>query len=935
MAYWLLVGVIRGRAWELAEIERLLSGVAEGAGAAVIIEGPPGIGKSRLLEEAAALGSAKGIIVARGRTDELDQLSPWLVLVQALSSTNPPIVDRLALLSPSDHLDQRGAAVEVLRASLEEVALRTPVMVILDDLQWADQATVAALAALPEQLFSYPIFWLLARRSIPSSPNLDALVARLAASGADRWQLKPLDEAATMALASDVAGQPLQSSAAHVLLATGGNPLFILMAVRDHGAADRRGDGQRGLRGPRGPAAVEPSLQTVVDAHLRSLSPTTVEVLRLASVLGHEFSVGEVSALSARSSAQLLSVIEEAMAAGVLVEAGGGLEFCHDVFRQVLYEGIPGPLRRSLHREAATVLRHHGASPTRLANQLMIGATAGDVEAVAYLHEAIGQLFGTSPWAAADLALRLVDLATPDSEEGAAAVSMAVSLLAWAGRWEEALRLGERFLETSAPSAAMEAEVLLAVRRAWIVRHSRPYPRPLPPGVLENPAVPLPVRAMLLAFDLLSDLRGGDLARGDAGLDEAAAWLTGRGNDLDISSVRPLWVTSAQFRGQYLVALERARHDLQPVEPRSEAAAKAANQSSAAIALSGLGRIQEGLTAVEEAIRAAELSGYSSFLPHCQCLRAAFFLDSGRLEDAKAEASAASASALDSGFLDHAALALTVLIEALVRSGELAAADTALDHMPWGREGGSLNPDQFWASALVAQAHGRESVAMRALEPVFQELAENRFLIANRHPGRLPQLVGLALREGDCQAAQVVVAAAGQLAGANDGVVVLDQIARHCHALLHHDRLLLRQAYGLSQKAETRLLHAILAEDLGSLEAEGGHRSEAVVALEEAFEVFDGMGAHRDATRVRAELRRLGVRKRLAAAGRPKHGWASLTPAEVSVVRVVGRGLTNRAAAEELFISADTVNSHLRHAFAKLEIRSRADLKQLVSTHDR
>jgi DNA-binding NarL/FixJ family response regulator len=134
--------------------------------------------------------------------------------------------------------------------------------------------------------------------------------------------------------------------------------------------------------------------------------------------------------------------------------------------------------------------------------------------------------------------------------------------------------------------------------------------------------------------------------------------------------------------------------------------------------------------------------------------------------------------------------------------------------------------------------------------------------------------------------------------------------------------------------AETRLLHAVLTEHLGVAEADRGHRAAAVTALEEAFTFFTEMGAQLGAGRVRAELRKLGVRKRQAASARPDRGWASLTPAELSVVRVVGKGRTNRVAAQELCVSADTVNTHLRHAFTKLDIRSRTELARVVATQD-
>jgi DNA-binding CsgD family transcriptional regulator len=100
--------------------------------------------------------------------------------------------------------------------------------------------------------------------------------------------------------------------------------------------------------------------------------------------------------------------------------------------------------------------------------------------------------------------------------------------------------------------------------------------------------------------------------------------------------------------------------------------------------------------------------------------------------------------------------------------------------------------------------------------------------------------------------------------------------------------------------------------------------------LEAAYQAYVDAGAQRDTARVRSALRGLGIRKRSAAMARPGHGWGSLTRAELAVIQIVAEGRTNRETAAQLYLSADTVNTHLRHAFAKLQIRSRVELARLV-----
>ena len=113
-----------------------------------------------------------------------------------------------------------------------------------------------------------------------------------------------------------------------------------------------------------------------------------------------------------------------------------------------------------------------------------------------------------------------------------------------------------------------------------------------------------------------------------------------------------------------------------------------------------------------------------------------------------------------------------------------------------------------------------------------------------------------------------------------------------------------------------------------------GNTDEAVEVFGRALEVYVQAGATWDAGRVRGRLRALGVRRRLATAQQPGRGWVSLTDSELAVTRLVAQGLTNREAAERLFVSQHTVSGHLRHVFEKLDINSRVELTRLASTHD-
>ena len=183
---------LRGRADELSRLEVLVTSTRQGAGGGVVVEGAAGIGKSRLLAEASSEAAAAGLMVAAGGADELDQASAWRVLLQALGSSTPPVLSSSELGSLGGLSDQRFAIVERLQAVLERASTSRPVLVVLDDLQWADPASLLAIGWLARSLFSYPVGWVLALRPVPVKRELDALVGRLVEGGATRLHLGPL-----------------------------------------------------------------------------------------------------------------------------------------------------------------------------------------------------------------------------------------------------------------------------------------------------------------------------------------------------------------------------------------------------------------------------------------------------------------------------------------------------------------------------------------------------------------------------------------------------------------------------------------------------------------------------------------------------------------------------------------------------------------------
>ena len=340
-----------GRKHELGVIGHAISTLAAGGGSVVVVEGVTGTGKTRLLSEAASRARQAGVNVAAGRGEELSRLAPSGLLLTALTGCDPQVLDR----SPLDNLsfpERRLQLVQRLRCALRDRLVQGQLLIVLDDLQWADPVTLLALRMLVSELTGEPVTWLLARNRVPESRGLACLVQALRNVGAVSLKLVGLAPDEVAELAAEILGAPPDIPLLRLVQQAGGIPLLLvdlLRLLRDEGAAlvesgqarlTCRGVGQAfgGLPVRLGPA-----------------SDSTRQMLEVASLFGDSFDADAVAAMLQRPVAVLLADIEEALRAGILEEDGPHLAFQHPVVRHALYNAIPVPLRRALHREAAAV----------------------------------------------------------------------------------------------------------------------------------------------------------------------------------------------------------------------------------------------------------------------------------------------------------------------------------------------------------------------------------------------------------------------------------------------------------------------------------------------------------------------------------------------------------------------------------------------------
>ncbi|WP_030915087.1 AAA family ATPase [Streptosporangium amethystogenes] len=355
---------MRGRRDEQAAVLALLEGVASTAGNVMLVEGEPGIGKTLLLGEAAGLAAARGTAVASGQADELGRLTPLGPLLSALEESPAPLT--VARNAAPDGPGLLLWLAEQVRTSLERRLGAGPLLVTLDDLQWADAATLMALRTLPSRLAERPVAWLLACRSTPARGDARRLFDLLEEEGATRTVLRPLDDGAVTEVCTDILGAAPGKDLAALAAQAGGNPLLLseyLTGLCEEGAVLVR-DGVARLAETT-PAGAELPLRvhTAVRRRLNELGTKTRYLLEATAVLGRSFSPAYAAEMLGETPAALLPALEEALAAGVLVTTPDELAFRHELLWRSVVERVPQPVRRALREQVERAAR---TRPARL-----------------------------------------------------------------------------------------------------------------------------------------------------------------------------------------------------------------------------------------------------------------------------------------------------------------------------------------------------------------------------------------------------------------------------------------------------------------------------------------------------------------------------------------------------------------------------------------
>ena len=925
----------------LVRIDQCIRGAVAGAGSLLLLEGPPGIGKTCLVVAAGRHGRELGLTTLSARGSELERDFAYGVVRQLFEAplvAAPPPERAELIAGAAGHaaalfgvaaaqedlagvlLDPSFAILHGLYWLCANLGGRCPLLLCIDDVHWADQASLRFLHYLGRRLEELPIAVVAASRPAQPGDGAPVLAALAADPLAEVFVLPPLSERAVAELVRLGLGtgvEPGFAAACHE--ATSGVPFLVGELIR---AIAEKGIKPAATAASRVAALAPRAVSHSVVYRLSRLSAAARRLAPAAAVLG-EADLRLAASIAGLAPGAAATAADELAAAGIL-EEGRPLRFIHPIVRAAVEADLPPGERAGLHAAAARRLANEGASAHRVAAHLLAADPAADDWVVDSLLSAARVAIASGAPGSAVAYLRRA-LAEPPSGQLRPVVLLELGFAeSYAGDPHAAAHL-EQALDTAAETADQVAITLALGRMLQIDGRNH-----------EALEVFDRTRARLAGTDRRAALTLEGAALGAAQLDaETAGGAAGRITRLRLLAEEQPGMPPSVF-GTLAIAATMAN---EPAETATRLALRALDGAPAllpeavdrppffyhaCIALTLAERYGEALPRFDDALADARRLGSLPHVLGLSCYRALVHLRAGNLADAEADARVALETGPRlPGF--HAACALAVLLETLAERGQPEAAEAADERY---RLAGQF-PTMVHAGWVLA-ARGRLRLAqLRPAAALGDLLAVGELFARLRSPSPTTApwrsdaaLAHLAL--GAPAEARVFAAEELALARAYRGPRALG-IALRAAGLTEGGRRgieLLRQAVRALEGSGARLEHARAMTDLGAALRRAGHRAESREILRPALDLTHRCGALALTERTRTEL--------IAAGGRPRRlvlsGLDSLTPSERRVAQLAADGLSNRDIAQNLFITARTVEGHLTHAYQKLAITSREQL---------
>jgi len=925
---------------ELAAIDDLIGAMADG-GRLVVIEGPPGIGKTSLIAEARSRAQRAGMQVLTARGSDLERafsygvvrqlFEPFLArltederaeLLAGAAALATPLFDPVHLAG-EPRTDASFARLHGLFWLTANVAARRPLLLAVDDLHWCDAASLRWFGYLLARIEGLPVLLVVGLR--PSEPGEDAaLIGRLVSDPlALALRLAPLGKDATAQLvratlsadADDVFCSACQEE-------TGGNPLLLrelVNRIAAEGLAPAAANVPR-LRDLEARAGSRALL-----LRLARLPPEATRLAQAVAILGDDAELGQAAALAELDERRASEAIRGLARVDVL-RPQLPLGFVHPLIRATVYEELTPLERGSGHARAARLLTESRAGPEQAAAHLLLVPPAADSGVVAVLREAarrarsrgapesavayLRRALAEPPIASerAELLLELGSAETLLSGEAAAEHLQEAHALIHdpERRAEAAALLGTQlfYLHRLDESVAVFTQALDELRGA-----DAELERLLEAGVISAGLFrPRPGDEVLGRLERVRS-RGGDTTLGEKMLLALLAFSDARAGAPAVASVA---LARRALAGGTLIAAETG-----------------GGAFARACMVLAMADLDEALTMYDAALANAHLHGSISGFAATKVFRAQAFLFRGDLAEAEAD----SREALDAcrawglQLLDAFRF---VSAEALMEQGKLAEAATVLE---------PARPDESMPEdvALYFLRHSRARLRLLQgdLAGGLEAMADvgARFeRSGGRNPALLPWRSDAALallRLGERDEAGRLAAQELELARAWGAPRALGAALRAAGLVDGgaEGLRLLEEAVEVLADSPAKLEHAKARTELGAALRRHNLRSAARDQLRRAVELATICGAAPLAARAEAELLATGARPRRIALS----GVESLTPSERRVAEMAAGGPTNREIAQALFVTPKTVEMHLSRAYRKLGINSRSQLSAALA----
>jgi DNA-binding CsgD family transcriptional regulator/Tfp pilus assembly protein PilF len=899
-------------------VAELLAAVSVGDGRALFIVGHAGLGKSTSLLEAQEAAVTAGFRVARAVGDAMESSLAFGLVQQLVEDLDGP-----DLLYSDQGGEARARKFFGTLRWLEGVAAAAPVFLSVDDLQWADQDSLALLAFLVRRIGRRPIAVVAGVRPWPREVY-DAVLELVGGGRASIERLAPLSQSGAAQLLASRCGHPVGAAVVERSWAvTQGNPLLLEQVA----IAISRGEMVPGLDGDR-PA---PRADSLLLARFAGLDPVVFRYAQAASVLGPRFRPELAAAVAGLDEAQERDAVGALTASGLLREVGppsGAVEFVHPLFAQALYDALPQPVQVVSHRRAFRLL-HERCLDTEAAEHAVRGEMVGESAAVELLDRVGRQARRRGALAtAARLLEGAVDLSTGDGG-GHLRLNLAETLLE-AGRPREAIAAAASLLDGDRATVAAASQVLGNAH--YVLGEHDQAARHFDRAVAEADQPEVAVGALLLYAVLLCLTDGPRPALEEL---RRASRLAPRVDEqlrLRIEATRGYVAILAGDPSGYPAVQAHIRTLLEDPE------AAVTRTGSRDITMYGAAaKYLERFAEAEEIYRTSVAFTTPNDLPGVVAV-----LDTGYSETLVrtgrlAEALAVSEQACDlAEAATHvtATLATVGMAHVLLQLGRHDESDIWCDRA----EKMALQGRVTWIPLLRVwdlrgQRQLRDGKPARAAELYVQAMD-----LAERIGLGEPCVVPWA---GHAVKAQV---AAGATVEAERVLAWLEAAAQRLPCqwpgmVSAIGRALLADRAGDPQRARTWFQTALARDpgtdlaldhietllEWGAFLRRQGQVTEARTVLADAIARAEGCGARWLADRGVEELGIAGGRRR-----RARRDALALTAAEVRVAILAAGGMSNREIADQLWLSVNTVETHLRHVYAKLGIGSRRELAQLA-----